>query len=153
MSRQRKSAAVLRLLRGEDLETVSRELGVTAATLGGLCAKAEPMQYHKFSAGAKVEVRNSPASKPPEVPKAEPVPEDTLGTLAALGRAVPEIADSRSLDPDPEERAAIVEDAGMPRAWAEGYAALADQIALLPARRVDAADLRCAPPARHDQQR
>src|SRR6476620_3474088 len=36
MSRQRKSAAVLRLLRGEDLETVSRELGVTAATLSGL---------------------------------------------------------------------------------------------------------------------
>ena len=35
MSRQRKSAAVLRLLRGEDLETVSRELGVTAATLTG----------------------------------------------------------------------------------------------------------------------
>jgi transposase-like protein len=34
-SRQRKSAAVLRLLRGEDLETVSRELGVTAATLTG----------------------------------------------------------------------------------------------------------------------
>src|SRR5256885_1102507 len=33
MSRQRKSAAVLRLLRGEDLETVSRELGITAATL------------------------------------------------------------------------------------------------------------------------
>ena len=35
MSRQRKSAAVRRLLRGEDLETVSRELGVTAATLTG----------------------------------------------------------------------------------------------------------------------
>ena len=35
MSRQRKSAAVLRLLRGEDLETVSRELGVTAAMLTG----------------------------------------------------------------------------------------------------------------------
>ncbi len=35
MSRQRKSAAVLRLLRGEDLETVSREFGVTAATLTG----------------------------------------------------------------------------------------------------------------------
>ncbi len=33
MSRQRKTAAVLRLLRGEDLETVSRALGVTAATL------------------------------------------------------------------------------------------------------------------------
>src|ERR671916_1197273 len=35
MSRQRKMAAVLRLLRGEDLETVSRALGVTAATLTG----------------------------------------------------------------------------------------------------------------------
>lgn len=33
MSRQRKTGAVLRLLRGEDLETVSRSLGVTAATL------------------------------------------------------------------------------------------------------------------------
>jgi hypothetical protein len=31
MSRQRKTAAVLRLLRGEDLELVSRSLGVTAA--------------------------------------------------------------------------------------------------------------------------
>ncbi len=35
MSRQRKTAAVLRLLCGEDLETVSRALGVTAATLSG----------------------------------------------------------------------------------------------------------------------
>ena len=35
MSRQRKAAAVLRLLRGDDLETVSRGLGVTAATLSG----------------------------------------------------------------------------------------------------------------------
>jgi transposase-like protein len=33
MSRQRKMAAVLRLLRGEALELVSRALGVTAATL------------------------------------------------------------------------------------------------------------------------
>ena len=35
MSRQRKRDAVLRLLRGEDLETLSRALGVTAATLSG----------------------------------------------------------------------------------------------------------------------
>jgi transposase len=35
MSRQRKRDAVLRLLRGEDLETISRALGVTAATLSG----------------------------------------------------------------------------------------------------------------------
>ena len=33
MSRRRKTAAVLGLLRGEDLELVSRSLGVTAATL------------------------------------------------------------------------------------------------------------------------
>ena len=33
MSRQREATAVVRLLRGEDLETVSRALGVTAATL------------------------------------------------------------------------------------------------------------------------
>src|ERR1700749_4655648 len=32
-SARRKTEAVLRLLRGEDLETLSRELGVTAATL------------------------------------------------------------------------------------------------------------------------
>jgi hypothetical protein len=35
MSRPRKREAVLRLLRGEDLELVSRSLGVTAATLSG----------------------------------------------------------------------------------------------------------------------
>jgi len=35
MSRQRKRDTVLRLLRGEDLETLSRALGVTAATLNG----------------------------------------------------------------------------------------------------------------------
>ncbi len=34
-SAKRKTAAILRLLRGEDLETLSRELGVTAATLSG----------------------------------------------------------------------------------------------------------------------
>ena len=34
-SAKRKFAAVLRLLRGEDLEILSRELGVTAATLSG----------------------------------------------------------------------------------------------------------------------
>ena len=34
-SSPRKTAAVLRLLRGEDLELLSRELGITAATLSG----------------------------------------------------------------------------------------------------------------------
>jgi hypothetical protein len=35
MSAQRKQEAVLRVLRGEELELVSRELGVTAAALSG----------------------------------------------------------------------------------------------------------------------
>ena len=34
-SAKRKMAVVVRLLRGEDIETLSRELGVTAATLSG----------------------------------------------------------------------------------------------------------------------
>src|SRR4028118_1829842 len=34
-SARRKTEAVLRLLRGEDLDTLSRELGATAATLSG----------------------------------------------------------------------------------------------------------------------
>jgi hypothetical protein len=34
-SARRKTEAVLRLLRGEDLDTLSRELGVTPATLSG----------------------------------------------------------------------------------------------------------------------
>jgi len=34
-SAKRKMAVVLRLLRGEDIDTLSRELGVTAATLSG----------------------------------------------------------------------------------------------------------------------
>src|SRR3954467_13681286 len=34
-SARRKTEAVLRLLRGEDLDTISRELGVVAATLSG----------------------------------------------------------------------------------------------------------------------
>jgi hypothetical protein len=35
MSAQRKQDAVLRILRGEDLELVSREIGTTAAALSG----------------------------------------------------------------------------------------------------------------------
>ena len=52
MSRQRKMAAVLRLLRGEDLELVSRSLGVTAAALSGW--------RDEFLAGGEA----APATKP-----------------------------------------------------------------------------------------
>src|SRR4051794_7119196 len=84
-------------------------------------------QYRKFSAVLKSEIHAVLAPKPSKVPKPEPVPEDALGALAALGGVGPETANSRSSDPDPdrEERAAIIDEgAGVPRTWAEGYAAL-----------------------------
>jgi transposase len=59
MSRQRKSAAVLRLLHGEDLETVSRSLGVTAATLSGwrkaFLAAGEAALSRKPASGEELE--------------------------------------------------------------------------------------------------
>jgi transposase len=59
MSRQRKTAAVLRLLRGEDLETVSRSLGVTAATLSGwrdaFLAAGEAILTTKPATGGELE--------------------------------------------------------------------------------------------------
>ena len=59
MSRQRKTAAVLRLLRGEDLEMVSRSLGVTAATLSSwrdaLLAGGEAALTTKPTTGEELE--------------------------------------------------------------------------------------------------
>jgi hypothetical protein len=52
-SSQRKAAAVLRLLRGEDLELVSRELAVTAATLSGW--------RDDFLAGGQAALKSRPA--------------------------------------------------------------------------------------------
>ena len=53
MSAARKREAVLRLLRGEDLETVSRELGVTAAELSGW--------REAFLAAGEVSLKSRPA--------------------------------------------------------------------------------------------
>src|SRR5258708_20638098 len=59
MSRQRKTGAVLRLLRGEDLETVSRSLGVTAATLSSwrdaFLAAGEAILTSKPASGEELE--------------------------------------------------------------------------------------------------
>src|SRR3954467_13090989 len=59
MSRQRKTMAVLRLLRGEDLELISRSLGVTAATLTGwrdaLLAPGEAAPTPKPATGEELE--------------------------------------------------------------------------------------------------
>src|SRR3982750_2552707 len=53
MSARRKLEAVLRLLRGEDLELVSRELGVTAAELSGW--------RDRFLAGGEAPLESRPA--------------------------------------------------------------------------------------------
>jgi transposase-like protein len=59
MSRQRKTTAVLRLLRGEDLELVSRSLGVTATTLTGwrdaFLAAGEAALATKLTTGEELE--------------------------------------------------------------------------------------------------
>jgi transposase len=52
-SAQRKTDAVLRLLRGEDLEALSRELGVTAATLSAW--------REDFLDGGKAALKSRPA--------------------------------------------------------------------------------------------
>jgi transposase-like protein len=53
MSARRKREAVLRLLRGEDLELLSRELGVTAAALSGW--------RDQFRAGGEASLKSRPA--------------------------------------------------------------------------------------------
>ena len=53
MSARRKQEAVLRLLRGEDLELVSRELCVTAAELSGW--------RDQFLAGGEASLKSRPA--------------------------------------------------------------------------------------------
>jgi transposase-like protein len=53
MSARRKQEAVLRLLRGEDLELLSRRLGVTAAELSGW--------REAFLAGGEASLRSRPA--------------------------------------------------------------------------------------------
>ena len=59
LSRRRKRDAVLRLLRGEDLEIVSRALGVTAATLSGweqaFLAAGEARLATRPTAGEEIE--------------------------------------------------------------------------------------------------
>ena len=53
MSARRKQETVLRLLRGDDLELVSRELGVTAAELSGW--------RDQFLAGGEASLKSRPA--------------------------------------------------------------------------------------------
>ena len=54
-SSQRKTATVLRLLHGESLELIARELGVTAATLAGW--------RDDFLAGGQAALKSRPAGR------------------------------------------------------------------------------------------
>jgi len=54
-SSQRKMEAVLRLMRGEDLDALSRELGVTGATLG--------RWREQFIAGGQTALKSRPADE------------------------------------------------------------------------------------------
>ena len=62
-SAKRKFAAVLRLLRGEDLETLSRELGVTAATLSGWRQRSGGRRGQPESAGSRRRGRGDAAAE------------------------------------------------------------------------------------------
>src|SRR5919202_2638831 len=59
MSRRREASAVLRLLRGEDLERVSRSLGVTAATLSERLARRVPRRGRGGADGPSRERRSA----------------------------------------------------------------------------------------------
>ena len=63
MSARRKRETVLRLLRGEDLELVSRELEVTAAELSGW--------RDQFLAGGEASLKSRPAGRPADARDAE----------------------------------------------------------------------------------
>ena len=54
-SSRRKTEVVLRVLRGEDLDTLSRELGVTAATIAGW--------RDQFLTGGQAAVRSRPSDE------------------------------------------------------------------------------------------
>src|SRR4051812_37782119 len=87
MSRRRKRDAVPRLLRGEDLETLSRALGVTAATLserGEAGLTGGPPSRHLRSA-----LRESPKERSNAARREGRVPLDAQPSKAARVPAVP----------------------------------------------------------------
>ena len=90
MSAGRKREAVLRLLRGEDLELVSRELGVTAAELSGW--------REAFLAAGEVSLKSRPAdARDAEIGRLkEKVGELTMAN-EPLGAKVERLEDGRPL--------------------------------------------------------
>src|SRR3954463_11530829 len=117
MSRPRKREAVLRLLRGEDLETVSRSLGVTAAALtawrdaflaAGEAALAARPADGETLASERLKARLG------EMPPRQELVEEKIAALEA-GRPLP--GGGRGDEPDDlaVRRRAVRARAGLPR--------------------------------------
>ena len=88
-SANRKRVVVMRLLRGEDLESVSRELRVTAATLSGwrddfLAAGQEALKSRPVADVRDVEIRQLHA-KIGELTMAVELKDDLIGRFKARG--------------------------------------------------------------------
>jgi transposase-like protein len=116
MSRGGKREAVLRLLRGEELETVSRSLGVTAATLSGwrdaFLSAGEASLASRPADGEVIESKRLKA-RLGEMPLERELLEAKIAALEA-GRPWP--GGSRSYEPHdfPERRQALRRGPGMP---------------------------------------
>ena len=90
-SAKRKMAAVLRLLRGEDIETLSRELGVTAATLSGWREQSlVGMEANRKAREADAENDRDPAPGLPHTCPGSPatpcIPSRCMNTLRSVSR-------------------------------------------------------------------
>jgi len=90
MSAGRKRDAVLRLLRGEDLELVSRELGVTAAELSGW--------REAFLAAGEVSLKSRPAdARDAEIGRLEEKVGDLTMTTELLEAKIERLETARPL--------------------------------------------------------
>jgi hypothetical protein len=90
MSARRKQEAVLRLLRGEDLELVSRELGVAAAELSGW--------RDRFLAGGEASRKSRPAdARDAEIDRLQAKAGELTMTTELLGAKVESLEAPRPL--------------------------------------------------------
>jgi transposase-like protein len=92
MSARRKQEAVLRLLRGEDLELLSRELGVVAAELSGW--------RDAFLAGGEASLKSRPAdARDAEIGRLKEKVGDLTMANELLGAKIERLETSRPLVP------------------------------------------------------
>jgi hypothetical protein len=90
MSARRKQATVLRLLRGEDLELLSRQLGVTAAELSGW--------REAFLAAGEVALKTRPAdARDAEIGRLKEKVGDLTMANELLGAKIEQLETSRPL--------------------------------------------------------